>query len=84
MCTLSVFAMQMRIPITMFHGFPFALFMQAVDIIHDDEWCFEDVRFESVLRVWVVVPHSKRHCQVMMNVDSRTRSQIANNSSVRG
>ena len=43
MCTLSAFAMQMTIPITMFHGFPFALFMQADQFIHDDEWCFEDV-----------------------------------------
>ena len=41
--TLSAFAMQMTTPITMFHGFPFALFMQADQFIHDDEWCFEDV-----------------------------------------
>ncbi len=43
--TLSAFAMQISIPITMFHvhGFSFASFMQAVCIIHDDEWCFEDV-----------------------------------------
>jgi hypothetical protein len=43
MCALSLFTMHMTIPITMFHGFPFASFMHAYQPIHDEEWCFEDV-----------------------------------------
>jgi hypothetical protein len=52
---LSLFAMQMTMPITMFHGLPFALFMLACQFIHDAGLCFEDVSCECVWRMWVVV-----------------------------
>ncbi len=52
---LSLFAMQMTITITMFHGFLFASFMHAYQFIHDALLCFEDVSCECVWRMWVVV-----------------------------
>jgi len=42
-CTLFVIAMQMTIPIAMFHRFSLASFMQAVCINHDFVWCFDYV-----------------------------------------
>ncbi len=52
---LSLFTMQMTIPITMFCGFPFAAFMHAYQFIHDAVLCFEDVSCECVWMMWVVV-----------------------------
>jgi len=42
-CTLFAIAMQMTIPIAMFHRFSLASFMQAVCINHDYVWCFDYV-----------------------------------------
>jgi hypothetical protein len=51
---LSLFVMQVTIPITMFHGFPFASFMYTYQFIHDAVLCFEDVSCDCVRRMWVV------------------------------
>ena len=42
-CALFAIAMQLTIPIAMFHRFSVASFMQAVCINHDYAWCFDYV-----------------------------------------
>jgi len=42
-CALFAIAMQLTIPIAMFHRFSVTSFMQAVCINHDYVWCFDYV-----------------------------------------